>query len=119
MVAANVDSHSISRQDRLLRHVPLGLVVLLTCVLARAFTGVPLSFIDVYSNLSTADTMTWGETVREAFHAGVEYRPLMTIATKLAYDTIGLDLHVYQIIVLLQFVALMAALLLWWRPVGP
>jgi hypothetical protein len=80
------------------------------------FAAVPFPFIDLYSNLSFADSLSWGETIRQAFNAGVEYRPLLTVASKLAYETIGLDLWVYKAIVLLQFAGILATLLWMFRP---
>lgn len=94
------------------------LVVALTAVLAVPFADVPLSFIDVYSNLSLADELPWDATLRQAFGAGVEYRPLLTLANKLAYDTIGLELWVYRAIVLLEFAGLLSVLLFLFKPVG-
>jgi hypothetical protein len=102
----------------MIQFLPFIVVVALTATLAVPFANVPLSFIDVYSTLSLADELPWDATLRQAFNAGIEYRPLLTLANKLAYDTIGLELRVYQAIVLLQFAGILSVLLWLFKPVG-
>ena len=90
----------------------------LTAALAVPFAAVPFPFIDLYSLLSVADATSWAAIIPQAFHAGVEYRPLLTLGSKLAYETIGLHLWLYKAIVLLQFAGILAVLVWMFRPRG-
>jgi hypothetical protein len=112
------DVQSASRRGRS-SALPFVVIAAVTAILAVPFVDIPFPFIDLYSNLSLADSLSWRATVNEAFRAGVEYRPLLTLASKLAYDTIGLDLWVYKAIVLAQFAGILSVLLWMFKPVGP
>jgi hypothetical protein len=89
-----------------------------TCVLGVGFSAVPWPLGDVYPNLHRAVTLSWRETFVAAFDRGVEYRPLLTIFTKIAYEMAGLRLWIYQLFVLLQLLAVLVALIVLLRPAG-
>jgi hypothetical protein len=98
--------------------VPAAVLVLLIAVFAVPFAAIPFPFIDLYWNLLAAESLSWNETLRDAFGAGVEYRPLLTIAIKVAYQTIGLDLWRYKLLILLQFAGILGLMLWMFRPTG-
>lgn len=92
----------------------LGCVV----VLGVAFWSVSWPYVDAYNNLNEASRWTWSQYVRYAFGGGTEYRPLLTLGTKLAYEVVGLHLWVYQAVVLLQYAAVLGLLVWLFRPIG-
>ena len=98
--------------------LPCAWALAATGVLGIAFSTVPWPLGDVYTNLQRAVSLSWGETFTAAFERGVEYRPLLTILTKVAYEMAGLQLWVYRLFVLLQLVAVLVALVLLLRPTG-
>ena len=98
--------------------LPCAWALAATCVLGIAFSTVPWPLGDVYTNLQRAVALSWRETFAAAFERGVEYRPLLTILTKVAYETAGLQLWVYRLFVLLQLFAVLVALVLLLRPAG-
>ena len=88
------------------------------CVLGIGFSTVPWPHGDVHTNLDRAISQSWPETFVAAFIRGVEYRPLLTVLTKLAYEVAGLRLWIYQLFVLLQLFAVLVALVVLLRPKG-
>ena len=100
---------------------PLPLVWALGCVAALgvALFAISWPYVDAYNNLREASAAGWRRSMADAFGGGVEYRPLLTLALKAAYETAGLRLWLYQALVLVQL-ALVLAILLWmFRPLGP
>jgi hypothetical protein len=87
-------------------------------ILAIAYFSISWPYIDVYNNLREVSRRAWPQYVRIAFSPGIEYRPLLMIGIKAAYDVLGLHLWAYQSIVLIQFGAVLALLLWLFRPVG-
>jgi hypothetical protein len=98
--------------------LPCAWALAVTGLLGIAFSAVPWPLGDVYTNLQRAVSLSWRETFVAAFERGVEYRPLLTILTKLAYDVAGLQLWMYRLFVLVQLFAVLAALILLLRPRG-
>jgi hypothetical protein len=92
--------------------IPIAWTVACLVVLGVAFLAVSWPYVDLHNNLREATSWGWGRYVRYAFSRGIEYRPLLTLAIKGAYDIVGLHLWVYQLLVLAQFAAALA-LLLW------
>jgi hypothetical protein len=117
--AVDIQTWPVSRRSRFRQSVPFAVAAALIALLAIPFARVPFPFIDLYANLARADSLTWRATVPDAFSAGVEYRPMLTMATKVAYEVIGLDLGAYKAIVLLQVAGILSVLLWMFRPVGP
>src|SRR5262245_22668640 len=79
---------------------------------------IPWPRIDLANALQRAEDLSWLDTFRAAFGAGVEYRPVMTIATKAAYAIAGLHLGFYKALVLVEFAAVLWMLLVLWQPSG-
>jgi hypothetical protein len=98
--------------------VPCGWALTVTCALGISFSTVAWPLGDVYPNLHRASSLSWRETFVAAFERGVEYRPLLTMMTKLAYEVGGLQLWVYQLLVLVQLFAVLVALVVLLRPHG-
>jgi len=91
--------------------VPAVCALVLTSILGIALLRLSWPFVDLYAFLYRAASTTWRETIVNAFTAGVEYRPLMTIGVKLAHQLVGLRLWPYQVLLILQFAALLACLI--------
>ncbi len=88
-------------------------------LLISAFTQVRWSYVDTAVNLSAAaDTRSWHELLSDALTKSIEYRPMLDIGTRAAYRLFGLNLETYQAIVGLEFVLILAALVLIFQPVG-
>lgn len=98
--------------------MPVVWAALLTGVMALALSVVPWSFIDTYNVLYHALEPRWGAAVSEAFRSGVEYRPLLTLLTKLTHQVFGLQLWFYKSLVVVQFAAILGLLVWLFRPVG-
>lgn len=96
--------------------VPALWALAVTIVLGAAVARLSWPFADLYTFLYRASAFTWQETVVNAFAGGVEYRPLMIIAVKLAHQLVGLRLWPYQVLLILQFAALLACLIWLFRP---
>jgi len=92
--------------------IPIAWSVACLVVLSVAFLGISWPYVDVHNNLREATSVGWGRYLRYAFSRGIEYRPLLTLGIKGAYDLVGLHLWVYQLLVLAQLAAALA-LLLW------
>lgn len=92
--------------------IPIAWTIGCVVVLGVAFFGISWPYVDVHNNLREATSWGWGRYVRYAFSRGIEYRPLLTLAIKGAYDVIGLHLWVYQLLVIAQLAGSLA-LLLW------
>ena len=91
----------------------------MTLLLGSAFRQVQWSFVDTAANVSAAaDTRSWHEVVSDSLTKSVEYRPLLDVATRAAYQTIGLNLGTYQALVGLEFTLILAGLVLVFRPIG-
>jgi hypothetical protein len=87
-------------------------------VLGYAFSTVSWSYVDTYRNLRELTTWNWPQLIRYAFSGSLEYRPAFWLAAKAAYQIVGLNLWIYQGIVLAQFGAVLALLLWLFRPIG-
>ena len=98
--------------------LPCAWALAAVCALSIAFSDVPWPLGDVYTNLLQAQSTSWGRTLAAAFERGVEYRPLLTIFTKLAYEVAGLELWAYRLFVLLQVLAVLVAFVVLLRPAG-
>jgi hypothetical protein len=95
---------------------PAGCALAITAVLGSEFLRLPWPFVDLYNSFYKATTMTWPETFGHAFGAGVEYRPLMIIGVKLSHQLVGLRAWCYELLVLLQFAAILLGLVWIWAP---
>lgn len=98
--------------------LPCAWALAATCVLGIGFSAVSWPLGDVYPNLQRAISLSWRDTFVAAFERGVEYRPLLTILTKLAYEVGGLQVWMYRLFVLVQLFAVLAALIVLLRPTG-
>ena len=98
--------------------LPSAWALAVVCVLGIAFSTVAWPLGDVYPNLHRAVSLSWRDTFVAAFERGVEYRPLLTILTKLAYEVADLELSMYRLFVLLQLFAVLVALVVLFRPAG-
>jgi hypothetical protein len=92
-----------------------------TCVvvLGHAFLTISWSYVDTYRNLRELTTWNWPQLIRYAFSGSLEYRPAFWLAAKAAYQIVGLNLWIYQGMVLAQLGAVLALLLWLFRPIGP
>ena len=92
-----------------------------TCVvvLGHAFLAISWSYVDTYRNLRELTTWNWPQLIRYAFSGSLEYRPAFWLAAKAAYQIVGLNLWIYQGMVLAQLGAVLALLLWLFRPIGP
>jgi hypothetical protein len=93
-------------------------ITLVTMAYALVFARVPWPYIDLYNNLQRAHDLPWGGLLQEAFASGVEYRPLLTIATKTAFAAAGLHLWFYKAIVLLEFAVVLFLMVALFQPAG-
>lgn len=98
--------------------VALAAIAVVTAAYAVVFGRIPWPRIDLANALQRAADLSWADTVRAAFGSGVEYRPVMTIATKAAYSIGGLHLWFYKALVLIEFAALLWMLLVLLQPAG-
>jgi hypothetical protein len=87
-------------------------------VLGLAYFSISWSYVDTYRNLREVTTWDWGQFIRFAFGGSIEYRPGSWVATKVGYEIVGLNLWIYQALVLAQFAAVLALLLWLFRPIG-
>ncbi|HET9360843.1 MAG TPA: hypothetical protein VFO58_13925, partial [Vicinamibacterales bacterium] len=96
------------------------IVWVLVCVVAYgvALSSVSWPYVDAYYTLNEASRWTWPQYLRYAFSGGADYRPLFVLMIKVAYETAGLRLWVYQALVLLQFAAVLGLVLWLFRPLG-
>jgi len=83
--------------------VALAAIALVTAAFAVVFGRIPWPRIDLANAMQRAVDLSWADTIRAAFGSGVEYRPVMTIATKAAYSVGGLHLWFYKTLVLIEF----------------
>jgi len=96
----------------------LAAIALVTAAFAVPFGRIPWPRIDLANAMQRAVDLSWADTIRAAFGSGVEYRPVMTIATKAAYSVGGLHLWFYKTLVLIEFAGVLWMLLVLWRPAG-
>jgi len=107
----------VSRQA-LPSRTSIAVIALVMAAYGAVFAHVPWPHTDLANALQQAEDLTWGRTIGGAFGGGVEYRPIMIVATKAAYEIIGLHLWVYKTLVLLEFAAVLWLLLVLWQPAG-
>lgn len=98
--------------------LPFACVLVLTVVFGLAFSSVSWPYVDVHSAIREAATWTWPQYVRYAFTKDVEYRPLWHLCIKLVYELVGLRPWVYQLLVVMQFGAVLALIVWLFKPVG-
>ena len=93
-------------------------IALVTAAFGVVFGRIPWPRIDLANAMQRAVDLSWADTIRAAFGSGVEYRPVMIIATKAAYSIGGLHLWFYKTLVLIEFAAVLWMLLVLWQPAG-
>ena len=99
-------------------------IVLIWCIgvtllLGSAFRQVQWSYVDTAVNLSAAgDTRSWHEVLSDSLTKSAEYRPFLDVFTRLGYQAAGLNLGIYQGIVVVEFALILLALALMFRPGG-
>jgi hypothetical protein len=99
-------------------------IVLIWCIgvtllLGSAFRHVPWSFVDTAINVSAAsDTRSWREVLSDSLTKSVEYRPFLDVFTRLGYQLAGLNLGIYQALVVFEFALILLALAYMFRPRG-
>jgi hypothetical protein len=87
-------------------------------VISHAFLSISWPYVDLYSNLREVSTWNWPQFIRYAFGGSLEYRPASWVAAKTAWEIVGVNLWIYQGLVLAQFAAALALLLWLFRPIG-
>jgi hypothetical protein len=87
-------------------------------VIGHAFFSISWSYVDLYRNLREVSTWSWPQFIRSAFGGSLEYRPASWIAAKTTWEMVGVNLWIYQGLVLAQFAAALALLLWLFRPIG-
>lgn len=87
-------------------------------ILGFAFFSISWSYVDVHNVFRDATSTSWPRYIRSVFSRGLEYRPLFTLGVKVAYDIVGLNLWVYQSLVIVQLAAAVALLVWLFQPVG-
>lgn len=98
--------------------IPLACALAYVAVFGQVFSSVRWPYVDLYYTLSEAARWDWLQYVQYTFGRDVEYRPLFTLAIKLAYEVVGLQLWFYVALVIAQFGAVLALLVWLFRPVG-
>ena len=99
-------------------------IVLIWCIgvtllVGSAFRQVRWSYVDTAVNLSAAgDTRSWHEVLSDSLTKSAEYRPFLDVFTRLGYQAAGLNLGIYQGIVIVEFALILLALALMFRPDG-
>ncbi|HZI27603.1 MAG TPA: hypothetical protein VFD64_05565 [Gemmatimonadaceae bacterium] len=99
-------------------------IVLIWCIgvtllVGSAFRQVQWSYVDTAVNLSAAgDTRSWHEVLSDSLTKSAEYRPFLDVFTRLGYQAAGLNLGIYQGIVIVEFALILLALALMFRPDG-
>jgi hypothetical protein len=112
-------THASGQSTGRISVIPLAWCAVALLVLVSAFRTVRWPYVDLVNNFETAaNGRPWGEAIGEAFSQGLEYRPLLTLATRVSYAVLGLTLSAYKVLVVLQFAAILAALLFLFRPTG-
>ena len=97
--------------------IPFIWCLLVTLLLASALRTIRWSYVDTATNISAAaDTRSWHEVVSDSFTKSAEYRPLLDLGTKAAYQVLGLNLWIYQAVVVLEFALILAVLVVLFRP---
>jgi hypothetical protein len=97
--------------------IPFVWCLVVTVLLASALRTISWSYVDTATNISAAaDTRSWREVVSDSLTKSAEYRPLLDLGTKAAYQVLGLNLWVYQGVVVLEFALILGALVLLFRP---
>ena len=67
---------------------------------------------------AASDTRSWREVLSDSLTKSVEYRPFLDIFTRLGYQLAGLNLGIYQALVLFEFALILLALASMFRPEG-
>ncbi len=98
--------------------IPIAWVVACAIVLGDAFFSISWSYVDSYKNLREITGWNWTQFIRYAFGGSLEYRPAFWVAAKAAYAVVGLNLWIYQALVLAQFAAALAILVWLFRPIA-
>src|SRR5688572_18025903 len=96
--------------------VPVVWALVVTTVMGTGLWRLSWPFVDLYNNFERATSMSWRATLGYALGGGVEYRPLLIIGVKVAHQLAGLRAWFYKALVLLQFAAILAALLWIFQP---
>ena len=109
----------VSEPESRFSWIPIAWVAACVVVLGYAFFTISWSYVDLYRNLREVTTWDWQQLIRFAFGGSLEFRPLSWIATKTAYQLFGINLWIYQGLVLAQFATILALLLWLFQPVGP
>jgi hypothetical protein len=98
----------------------LPIVWAIVCVVASGVALLSMSwpYVDAFNNLNEASRWTWRQYLPYAFGAATEYRPLLVVMMKVAYEIVGLRAWVYQALVVLQFGTVLGLLVWLFRPRG-
>lgn len=98
--------------------IPIAWVAACVIVIGHAFFSISWPYVDLYRNLREVSTWSWPQFIRFAFGGSLEYRPASWVAAKTAWEIVGVNLWIYQGLVLAQFAAVLALLLWLFRPIG-
>ena len=96
--------------------VPAVWALVVTTLVGTGLARLSWPFVDLYNNFSKAASMSWRQTLGYALGGGVEYRPLLIVGVKVVHQLAGLRAWFYKALVLLQFAAILAALLWIFQP---
>ena len=108
----------VSEPDSRFSWIPTAWVTACVVVLGHAFFTVSWSYVDFYKNMREVTTWDWSQFIRYAFGGSLEYRPAFWVAAKAAYQVVGLNVWLYQTLVLAQFAAVLGLLVWLFRPLG-
>jgi hypothetical protein len=67
---------------------------------------------------AASDTRSWREVLSDSLTKSVEYRPFLDVFTRLGYQLAGVNLAIYQGLVILEFALILVALAYIFRPEG-
>ena len=67
---------------------------------------------------AASDTRSWREVLSDSLTKSVEYRPFLDVFTRLGYQLAGLNLGIYQALVVFEFALILLALAYMFRPRG-
>lgn len=98
--------------------LPIVWAGLIVAALAVPLSTSPLPWTDLAHNMSGAAANSWWEILVYSFRPNVEYRPLLHLWVKGAYELFGVGARPYFALLLLQFAAVLGLLVWLFRPVG-
>jgi hypothetical protein len=118
VVDAAAVTRSLAANTARCSKIPIAWGALLLAAIAVPMSTAPLPWTDLANNLTGAEATPWREVIVRAFRPAVEYRPLLMVWIKAAYEVLGLARAGYYGLALLQYGVVLALLIWLFRPVG-